>query len=401
MKKTFPMNNRQLFYQHLGQTTDFPLAIEVSHAQGVWMYSPDGKRYLDLISGIGVSNVGHCHPQVVKAVQEQAGKFMHLMVYGEFIQSPQVQLAAALARTLPQGLDRVYFVNSGSEAIEGAMKLAKRYTGRHEILSCHHSYHGSTHGALSISGNEVYKQAYRPLLPGTRQIVYGGFADLQYITSTTAAVVIETIQGEAGVKIACPTYFKALREACNVHGALLILDEIQCGMGRTGTFWAFEQMSIVPDIVVSAKALGAGMPIGAFISTEEIMSVLKNNPILGHITTFGGHPVSAAAALAGLKIVEDEQLIAQVPAKASYLRERLVHPLITQVRQQGLMMALEMENFTVLKRVIDQLIERGIITDWFLHCDNAMRIAPPLIISEEELSYACDVILEVLDEEIN
>ncbi len=391
------ISNRQLFLSNLAQTTDFPLAIEIVKAEGIYLYGPKGERYLDLISGIGVSNVGHCHPKVLAAIHEQVDQYLHVMVYGEYIQSPQTQLAKALVDTLPAGLDNVYLVNSGSEAIEGAMKLAKRYTNRRNLISCTNAYHGSTQGALSIGGNEEFKRGYRPLLPGTSQIFYGSFSDLAKITEDTAAVVIETIQGEAGIRVACTTYFQALRARCTEVGALLILDEIQAGFGRTGTFWAFEQFDIVPDILVCAKGMGGGMPIGAFIANKEVMGVFKSNPLLGHITTFGGHPVSAAASLATLRVLQEEQLIAEVGEKAKLFRSLLIHPQIKAIRNQGLMMALEFESFEVLKPIIDRAIQLGVITDWFLFCDDSMRIAPPLTISLDEIHEACALILQAID----
>ena len=391
------ISNRQLFLSNLAQTTDFPLAIEIVKAEGIYLYGPNGERYLDMISGIGVSNVGHCHPKVVAAIHEQVDQYLHVMVYGEYIQSPQTQLAKALVDTLPAGLDNVYLVNSGSEAIEGAMKLAKRYTNRRNLISCTNAYHGSTQGALSIGGNEEFKRGYRPLLPGTSQIFYGSFSDLAKITEDTAAVVIETIQGEAGIRVACTTYFQALRARCTEVGALLILDEIQAGFGRTGTFWAFEQFDIVPDILVCAKGMGGGMPIGAFIANKEVMGVFKSNPLLGHITTFGGHPVSAAASLATLHVLQEERLMEQVGEKANLFKSLLIHPQIKAIRNQGLMMALEFESFEVLKPIIDRAIHLGVITDWFLFCDDSMRIAPPLTIKETEIREACALILQAID----
>ena len=391
------ISNRQLFLSNLAQTTDFPLAIEIVKAEGIYLYGPNGERYLDMISGIGVSNVGHCHPKVVAAIHEQVDQYLHVMVYGEYIQSPQTQLAKALVDTLPAGLDNVYLVNSGSEAIEGAMKLAKRYTNRRNLISCSNAYHGSTQGALSIGGNEEFKRGYRPLLPGTSQIFYGSFSDLAKITEDTAAVVIETIQGEAGIRVACTTYFQTLRARCTEVGALLILDEIQAGFGRTGTFWAFEQFDIVPDILVCAKGMGGGMPIGAFIANKEVMGVFKSNPLLGHITTFGGHPVSAAASLATLHVLQEEQLMEQVGEKANLFKSLLIHPQIKAIRNQGLMMALEFESFDVLKPIIDRAIQLGVITDWFLFCDDSMRIAPPLTIKETEIREACALILQAID----
>ncbi len=392
------MNNRQLFLQHLAQTTDFPLMIEVEKAEGVYLFGPNGETYMDLISGIGVSNVGHRHPKVLEAIHQQLDKYLHLMVYGEYVQSPQTLLAKALCDTLPDHLDNVYFVNSGSEAIEGAMKLAKRFTGKPNFISCVDAYHGSSHGSLSVGGNEVFKRAYRPLLPGISHIYYGSFSDLAKINSDTAAVILETIQGEAGIRAACKEYFQALRKRCDETGTLLILDEIQCGFGRTGKFWAFEHFDIVPDMVVCAKGMGGGMPIGAFVANKEVMGVFKNNPLLGHITTFGGHPVSSAASLATIQILLEEKLIDQVEAKANLIKSLLVHPKIKSIRNKGLMMAVEFDSFEVLKPIIDRGIELGVITDWFLFCDDSMRIAPPLTITEEEIRTACQVILRAIEE---
>ncbi|EON78113.1 acetylornithine aminotransferase [Lunatimonas lonarensis] len=391
------MNNRQLFLNHLAQTTDFPLAIEIERAEGIYLYGPNGERYVDLISGIGVSNVGHRHPRVIAAIQAQLEKYLHLMVYGEYVQSPQTLLAQAICQTLPSQLDNVYLVNSGSEAVEGAIKLAKRYSNRREILSCVNAYHGSSHGSLSVGGNEMFKRAYRPLLPGIRTIPFGEEEYLAHITEHTAAIIMETVQGEAGVRFADPAYFAALRSRCDETGTLLILDEIQSGFGRTGTFWAFESYGIVPDILVCAKGMGGGMPIGAFIAGKEVMGSLKTNPLLGHITTFGGHPVSAAASLATIQVIQEENLAQQVAGKAALFKKLLVHPRIKSCRHVGLMMALEFESFEVLKPIIDRAISKGVITDWFLFCDDSMRIAPPLTISEEQIAEACNVLLDAIE----
>ena len=395
------LTNRQLFLDHLAQTTDFPLMIEIDHAEGIYMYAPDGKEYIDLISGIGVSNVGHRHPKVVEACKSQLDQYMHLMVYGEYVQSPQAQLAKALTDTLPDPLKAVYLVNSGSEAIEGAIKLAKRFTGRPNIVSCIDAYHGSSHGALSAGGNEVFKQNYRPLLPGHRHIPFEDQSALSQIDEQTAAIIVETVQGEAGVRVAHQDYFQKLRKRCDEVGALLILDEIQAGFGRTGKFWAFEHYNIAPDIFVTAKGMGGGMPIGAFISSKQIMDSLKENPILGHITTFGGHPVSSAASLATIKVIQEEKLIASVEPKANLFKSELVHPAIKEIRNKGLMMAVGFESFDVLKPVIDRAIELGVVTDWFLFCDNAMRIAPPLVITKDEIKKACKIILQAINEVVN
>jgi acetylornithine/succinyldiaminopimelate/putrescine aminotransferase len=391
------LNLRQLFLNHNAQTTDFPLSLEITHAQGLYLFDQAGKKYLDLISGIGVSSIGHRHPKVIDAIKNQADRYLHLMVYGEYIQTPQTLLAAKLASLLPSNLSSIYLVNSGSEAIEGAMKLTKRYTGRSEIIACKNSYHGSTHGALSIMGNETFKQAYRPLLPDIRFIDFGEIAEIEKISTKTAAVFIETIQGEAGIKIADKTYWKALRAKCTETGTLLVLDEIQCGIGRSGKFTAFEHYDIVPDILVLAKALGGGMPIGAFISSADIMNALKENPILGHITTFGGHPINCAAALATLEVLESENLIESVIDKGNLFKTLMIHPEIIGVRGQGLMLAVQLKDFEFNKRVIDECIENGLIVDWFLHCDDSMRIAPPLTISTEEIQSACAIILAAIE----
>ena len=394
------ITNRQLFLTHLAQTTHFPLMLEIDHAEGMYVYSSDGKKYMDLISGIGVSNIGHRHPNVVQAIKKQADKYLHVMVYGEMVQSPQVKLVESLLQTLPTQLDNCYLVNSGSEAVEGALKLAKRFTGRAELISCWNAYHGSTYGALSVCGSEPLKQPYRPLLNDVKHITFGNPADLLQITEKTAAVVLETVQGEAGVITASPDYFKRLRQQCDETGALLILDEIQTGFGRTGRFWAFEHYDIVPDIVVCAKGMGGGMPIGAFIASQQIMSVLKKKPVLGHITTFGGHPVSAAASLATLEVLREGTLIDEVEYKATLFKEFLRHPAIREIRNKGLMMAVEFETFDLVKSIIDKALKLGVLTDWFLFHNNALRIAPPLVITEQEIKTASDRIIDAINESL-
>jgi len=388
---------RQLFLANNAQTTNFPLLLEFERAEGIYMYDAQGKPYIDLISGIGVSNLGHSHPRVIQAVKDQADKYMHLMVYGEYVQSPQVLFAQKLVSVLPNNLQSVYFTNSGAEAVEGALKLAKRFTGRQQMIACKNSYHGSTHGALSVMGNEEFKQAYRPLLPGVDFIRFNKIADLERITTQTACVIIETIQGEAGIRVPDAAYLQALRKRCTETGTLLILDEIQAAFGRTGKLFAFEHFGIVPDVLLLAKALGGGMPIGAFITSNAIMDALKENPMLGHITTFGGHPVCCAAGLAALETLLDENLVVQVQQKENLIRQRLVHPSIIEIRGKGLMLAIALESFDLNKKIIDRCIENGVITDWFLHCSDAMRIAPPLIITNEQLEHACEVILEAID----
>lgn len=393
------MTHRQIFLQNVAQTSEFPLALEIEKAEGIYLYGKNGEKYMDLISGIGVSNVGHRHPNVVNAIKTQVDKYMHLMVYGEYVQQPQVLLAQALAKTLANYrtatgnvLDNVYFTNSGTEAVEGAMKLAKRFTGRTEIVSCKRSYHGSTQGALSL-GEEHFRRNFRPLLPAITKIERNQLNDLVKITSQTAAVIFEPVGGESGVRPADEVYLKELRKRCDEAGALLIFDEVQSGFGRTGSFWAFEQYDVVPDILLCAKGMGGGMPIGAFIAPQQIMAVFKDNPILGHITTFGGHPVSCAASLATLNTIHDDNLLSEVETKANLFKELLVHPSIKEIRNKGLMMAVEFEDFDTLKAIIDRAISKGVITDWFLYCDNSMRIAPPLIITEEEIRQACEIIL--------
>lgn len=400
------ISHRQHFFDHLAQTSDFPLALEIEKAEGVYMYSPDGKSYMDLISGIGVSNVGHRHPRVLEAIHAQLDKHMHLLVYGEYVQSSQIQLAKALTDTLhvatphPSAfglIDNVYFTNSGTEAVEGAMKLAKRFTKRKELISCYNAYHGATQGALSLAGAEFFKRNFRPLLPGVKHIRHGNLPDLESISEQTAAVIIEVIGGESGVRVPTHEYMHALRARCTATGTLLILDEIQTGFGRTGSFWAFEQYGIYPDILLSAKGMGGGMPIGAFMASREIMKVLKTNPILGHITTFGGHPVSCAASLAALRVIIDENLSTAAVDKGELFKSLLIHPKIKEIRGKGLMLAAEMESFEKLKETIDRCIEQGVVTDWFLFCDNSMRIAPPLTITEEQIREACSIILDVLN----
>lgn len=391
------LTHRQLFLKHNAQTSQSPLLLEFERAKGMYMYDTEGKAYMDLISGIGVSNLGHCHENVVAAVQKQAETYMHLMVYGEYVQSPQVKFAERLASVLPDTLNCTYFVNSGAEATEGALKLAKRFTGRSEIISCHNAYHGSTHGALSVMGNEYFKQAYRPLLPDVRFIRFNNEGDLEAITANTACVIIETIQGEAGVRVPTRQYLHKLRERCSETGTLLILDEIQTGFGRTGTLFAFEQFGIIPDILLLAKGMAGGMPLGAFIASRDMMSVLTENPVLGHITTFGGNPVCCAAGLATLETILGQHLIKGVERKEKLFRKLLVHDAIRSVRGKGLLLAVQLDDYAFNKQVIDRCIENGIITDWFLHCDNTMRIAPPLIINNDEIEKACVIIIESIN----
>ncbi|MEJ7780882.1 MAG: aspartate aminotransferase family protein [Daejeonella sp.] len=391
------LSTRQLFLLNTAQTSSFPRLLEIERAEGMYLYDREEKQYMDLVSGFAVSNTGHRHPEVVKAIKDQVDKYLHLTVYGEYIQSPQVKFAEKLVSLLPPSLSSVYFVNSGAEATEGAMKLAKRYTGRSGIIACNNSYHGSTQGALSVMGNEYYKQAYRPLLPGINFIEFNDPADLDQICSETAAVILETIQGEAGIRVPDTDYMLKLRKRCDETGALLILDEIQTGFGRTGTLFGFEHFNIIPDIVLLAKGMGGGMPVGAFISSGKVMGVLKENPILGHITTFGGHPVSCAAGLATLNVIVNEKLMDEVAAKEMLFRTCLKHPQIREIRGKGLMLSIQLDTFEQVEIISKRCMENGIIIDWFLHCDTALRIAPPLIVSEVEIRKACKVIVEAIE----
>ncbi|THU37295.1 aspartate aminotransferase family protein [Niastella caeni] len=391
------MNKRELFLRHVAQTSPAPLGLDIIKAKGSILRDADGKKYLDLIAGISVCNVGHGHPKVVKAIKKQVDDYMHLLVYGEMIETPQVQYAKWLTDHLPASLNSVYFTNSGAEATEGAMKLAKRVTNRTQIIAFNKSYHGSTQGALSIMGDEYWRNAFRPLLPDVLHLEYNAAESLQEITSQTACVIAETIQAERGVFAPSAQWMAALQEKCRETGTLLILDEIQTGFGRTGTLWGFEQFNVVPDIVLMGKALGGGMPMGAFIADQKIMQVLTENPVLGHITTFGGHPVCCAAGLAAFKVLLKEEIVNLVTDKAALFHELLLHPLIKAVRANGLLMAVEFDHFDINKKVIDGCLQQGLLTDWFLFAPECMRIAPPLTITEKEIKKAASTILQVLD----
>lgn len=391
------MSNRANFLAHVAQTSPAPMGLEIAGGEGVYLEDTDGKRYLDLIAGIGVSCLGHNHPAVVKAVQDQAGRYMHTLVYGEFVLAPQAELAALVTSQLPESLNSVYFVNSGAEATEGAMKLAKRATGRAEIISAKRSYHGSTQGAASLQWPKDFTQAFYPLLPGIGHLDFNCDHCLHRITERTAALVLETVQAEWGIRKPRPEWLQAVRQRCNETGTLLILDEIQAGMGRTGTLFAFEQYGVVPDILLLAKGFGGGMPLGAFIASKRVTDLFTDNPVLGHITTFGGHPVSCAAGLATLGVLLDRpELIADVARKEALFHELLVHPKIRQVRSAGLWMAVELDDFDQVRATIAACLERGLITDWFLWNERSLRIAPPLTISEMEIREACAIILAAL-----
>ena len=390
------MNIRSQFLNHLAQTSDAPLALDIVKAQGNYLYDRAGKAYLDLIGGISVCNVGHTHPKVVAAIQKQAASYLHVMVYGELIQSPQVDYASQLAQLLPNPLSAVYFTSSGSEATEGAIKLARRVTGKVEIVAAHKSYHGSTLGALSVMGDEYWRNAFRPLMPGVWHHDYNSEAFLNAINEKTACVIIEAVQAESGVHMPDKEWMQALRKKCSALGALLIVDEIQTGFGRTGKMWGFEHSDIIPDIVLLGKALGGGMPLGAFVAFKEHMQQLSNNPVLGHITTFGGHPVSCAAGIAALEVLREEKLIEQIEEKSNLFVQELQHKKIKYIRAKGLLIAIELESSELVLASIQGCLANNLFSDWFLFAPNCIRIAPPLTISLDEIRNACAAIKQVL-----
>ena len=387
------MNQRELFLRHVAQTSAAPLALEIVKADCCTLFDVNGKEFIDLIGGISVANVGHRHPKVIEAIQKQLDAYLHIMVYGEFVEAPQVQYAKLLADNLPSSLNCVYFTNSGAEAVEGAMKLAKRITNRTQIISFNKSYHGSTQGALSVMGDEYWRNAFRPLLPDVLHLHYNSFESIDLITNQTACVIAETIQAEAGIIVPAKEWIHALRKKCDDTCTLLILDEIQAGFGRTGKLWGFEHFNIVPDVLLLGKALGGGMPLGAFIADKKLMDAFTDNPVLGHITTFGGHPVSCAAGMAAMKALLEEGWIGTVKGKEELFKSLLVHPKIKAVRSFGLWMAVEFDSFETNKKVIDDCIAEGVLTDWFLFASNCLRISPPLIISEEQIKKSSAIIL--------
>lgn len=387
------MNQRELFLRHIAQTSPEPLALEIVKADCCILYDAKGKEYIDLIGGISVANIGHRHPKVIEAIQKQSDAYLHIMVYGEFVETPQVQYAKLLVDNLPAALNAVYFTNSGAEAVEGAMKLAKKATNRTQIIAFNHSYHGSTQGALSVMGDEYWRNAFRPLLPDVLHLEYNSFASIAAITGQTACVIAETVQAEAGIIAPSKEWIQAVREKCTATGTLLILDEIQTGFGRTGKLWGFENFGIVPDVLLLGKALGGGMPLGAFISDKKMMDTLTDNPVLGHITTFGGHPVCCAAGLAATKALLEEGWMETVGQKEKLFQSFLVHSKIRTVRSFGLWMAVEFNSFETNKAIIDKCIRDGVLTDWFLFAPHCLRISPPLIISEKQVANACEVIV--------
>lgn len=395
------MNQRELFLQHVAQTSPEPLALEITKALGCSLYDASGKQYIDLIGGISVANTGHRHSKIIEAIHQQTEAYLHIMVYGEFVETPQVQYARLLTSHLPASLNSVYFTNSGAEAVEGAMKLAKRFTNRTKIFACKNSYHGSTQGALSILGDEYWRNAYRPLLPNVWHLSYNDYDWINKIDETTACVILETVQAEAGVIAPDPAWLQQIRQRCTQTGCLLVLDEIQAAFGRTGKLWAFENFDIVPDVLLLGKALGGGMPLGAFVADKKIMTALSDNPILGHITTFGGHPVCCAAGMAALNVLLDENIITTVKQKEKRFISLLSHDKIKNIRSYGLWLAVEFDSFTTNKKVIDAMIAHqptGVLSDWFMFAPNCLRISPPLTISEDEISLACEIILKYIEQ---
>jgi len=391
------LSNRQIFLQNIGQTTDNPLAIEIEKAEGIYLYDTGGKNYIDLVSGVSVSNLGHRHPEVVQAIKDQLDKHMHLLVYGEFVQYPQVKFAELLTQNIPESLNNIYFVNSGSEANEGALKLAKKYTGSTEIVGCTKAYHGSTQGTISLMGDEKFRNPFRPLLPDIRYIDFNDEQQLEQITERSACVIVEPIQAEAGIILPQNEYLKKLRKRCNETGTLLIFDEVQTGFGRTGDLFAMKKFGVTPDIFTIAKGMGGGMPIGAFVASKEIMNSLKENPGLGHITTFGGHPVSAAAAHKSLEIILREKLTEEIDSKGKQYFNELKHSKIKNIWGTGLFIAVELEDEKIMSRAMKLLADNGVITDQFIFKPNAFRIAPPLIIKPKEISESVQRIKKALD----
>ncbi len=388
---------RENFYRHIAQTSESPIGLEIEQAEGCYLYTTDGKRYVDLISGIAVSSLGHRHPSVIKAIKDQVDRHLHVMVFGEFIQKPQSEFAELLTAHLPESLSQVYFVNSGTEANEGALKLAKKHTGRSRFISFKNSYHGDTHGSLSVTGRDIYRDPYKPLLPGVEFLEFNEPNQLGSITDQTAAVIMEPVQGEGGVIPADVDWLKSLRRRCNETGTLLIFDEIQTGFFRTGTLFAFEQYDVIPDILCLAKAMGGGMPMGAFVSSPEIMKVFKYNPPLNHVTTFGGHPVSCAAACANLKTLLAEGFGRNAVKIEKVAREMLHGKGIVELRGRGAMLGLQLESNRLTEKVVEKSFHQGLILGWTLHSDTLIRIAPPLVIDSKLLRESFQIILDSVE----
>lgn len=386
------------FFKYQAQTTPHPLAMSISHAEGSYIYDTNNKAHLDFVAGVSACSLGHKHPKVVQAIKDQLDKYLHVMVYGEYIQEPAVELAKLLAKHLPKPLETTYLTNSGTEAIEGSLKLARRVTGRSEIIAAHRAYHGNTMGSLSVMGYEARKMAFRPLIPDVRFITFNSTEDLSHITTKTAAVILETIQGGAGFIEPQNDYLQKVRKQCDNVGALLILDEIQPGFGRTGKLFGFEHYNCIPDILVTGKGLGGGMPIGAFTASKSMMNLLQDHPKLGHITTFGGHPVIAAAALATVKEITESELMTQALEKEQLIRKHLVHPLISEIRGKGLMLAAITPSADITNQVILRSKDKGLILFWLLFEQKAIRITPPLTISNDEILKGCSIIIQILDE---
>ncbi len=391
------MNIRQLFQNHLAQTSPEPVALHIASAKGNYLTDINGKQYLDLIGGISVCNVGHCHPKVVDAIKKQADEYLHIMVYGELIQTPQISFAQKIIHQLPGQLNSVYFTNSGTEACEAALKLSHRITGRPNIIAANNSYHGHTMGALSVMGSEYWRNAFRPLLPGVGHYDYNSQAMIDAIDKDTACVLIESVQSEAGIIAPDLEWIKALRQKCNDTCTLLIMDEIQTGFGRTGKMWGFQHTEIIPDMILLGKALGGGMPMGALVTSTQMMNCFTHNPVLGHMTTFGGHPVCCAAGLVAFEVLLDEHLIEQVAEKEQLFHLLLVHSSIVALRSKGLLMALELKDNKTVLAVLADAMEHGLFSDWFLFADNCVRIAPPLTISLDEIRKACGILLNAID----
>lgn len=388
---------RELYINHVAQTSEIPLMLEIERAEGMYIYGADGKRYLDLNSGISVSSLGHRHPNVINAVKGQLDKHLHTMVYGEHIHTPQVAFAELLTKVLDNGLDSVYYLTSGTEAVEGAMKLARKHTGRYEIIACSNAYHGSTMGSESLRSDDEFTRSFLPGVPGVRHIDFNDVDQLSKIDENTACIILEPVQAEGGVKPPNDNYLQKVRNRCNEVGALMILDEIQTGFGRTGDIFAHKKYDVIPDVLLMGKAMGGGMPVSAFVAPKEIMMSLAKKPMLGHITTFGGHPVCVAAALATLQTLTNEEIYQDVRRKEALIKSKLKHPIIKEIRSSGLMMGVELTRRKYLKHVVNHTIQNGAIIDYFLFNNKSFRLAPPLIINDDQIEEGCNILLSAMD----